>query len=251
MNGSRGANTLDLGREAIFAGGFIGVIWFGAYLYEFGFLARFGVPPTLADVGFPKTLTLAFLLGSAGGFLGSLGLILAGMVEGDMRSAFVAAALAAAMTIAAYGVALDGWAVPIVMSAESPLMPAWLRLPLIACVIVVAARIASTWLSLSRRGEPLRICRNALLALLMMFVPMAFGWMGGTRKVEARGTFLYLAEDPDFVLVRLYDEQAVFVRYDRSTRTFRDQYRVVTLGKERTAAVTFTLPVAAPAGSAP
>jgi len=239
MSGSRRAATLDVGREALFAGGFIGILWFAAYLYELGFLVWFGVPPTLADVGFPKSLTLAFLVGSAGGFLGSLVLMLAGLIEGDLRTPCLAAGLGAALLILAYGLGLEGWAMPLTMAAEPKLMPFWLRVPLVLCVIVVAARIAALWFDLLRDGEPAQVCQGALFALALMLVPVGFGWLGAVRKAEARNTFLYLVDDADYVLVRLYDDQAVFVRYDRAKQIFGDDYRVLPLGRGKEAFVSF------------
>jgi len=239
MSGNRRDATLDVGREALFAGGFIGVLWFAAYLYELGFLARFGVPPTLADVGFPKALTLAFLLGSAGGFLGSLCLMLAGLIEGDLRTPFLAAAVGAALLLVAYGLGLDGWALPLALSAEPRLMPFWLRVLLVLCVIVVAARIASLWLSLIGEGQPIQVCQASFLALALMFVPITFGWFGAVRKAESKNTFLYLVDDANYVLVRLYDDLAIFVRYDAATQVFEEEYRVVPLGQGKEAFVSF------------
>ncbi|MFN4088993.1 MAG: hypothetical protein ACK4QW_08135 [Alphaproteobacteria bacterium] len=239
MSSNRRAAAYDVGREAIFAGGFIGVVWFGAYLYELGFLARFGVPPTLADVGFPKSLTVAFVLGSLGALVGSLGLMLAGLVEGDLRAPFLAAAAAGTLLLGAYGLGLEGWAVPLLMSGTPEIMPLWLRVLLAGCVIVVAAQVASGWLDRMAEGEAPRVCRGALIAVLLMLVPAWFGWMGAERKAEARTTFLYLVDDPDYVLIRIYDDHAIFVRYDRSSRTFRDDYRAVPLGGAGEAFVSF------------
>lgn len=239
MSGSRGAATLDVGREALFAGGFVGILWFAAYLYELGFLAWFGVPPTWADVGFPKSLTLAFLVGSAGGFLGSLSLMLAGLIEGDLRTPCLAAGLGTALLILAYGLGLDGWALPLTLSAEPKLMPSWLRWLLVLCVIVVAARIVAVWFGLLRQGQPAQMCQGALFAIALMLVPIGFGWLGAVRKAEASNTFLYLVDDADYVLVRLYDDQAVFVRYDRAKRVFGEDYRVMPLGRGKEAFVSF------------
>src|SRR3546814_6187924 len=140
MTGRRSAPTLDLGREALFAGGFVGVLWFAAYLYELGFLVRFGVPPTLADVGFPKLLTVAFFLAPAGAFLGSLGLMLAGLIDGDLRTPFLAVASAFALLLAGYGLGLAGWAAPLLLAAELHMLSLWLPARLAGLVIVVGAR---------------------------------------------------------------------------------------------------------------
>src|SRR3546814_4024079 len=118
-------------------------------------------------------------------------------------------------------------------------MPLWLRVGLAGCVIVVAARIGAGWFDSLREGEAPRVCQASLFVLLLLLVPIGFGWLGAGRKAESSNTFLYLVDNPDFVLVRIYDEQAVFVRYDRTRRTFGEAYRIVSFGPGREAFVSF------------
>src|SRR3546814_15252069 len=79
-------------------------------------------PPrsTRTDTLFPyttlflsKLLTVAFFRAPAGAFLGSLGLMLAGLIDGDLRTPFLAVASAFALLLAGYGLGLDGWAAPL------------------------------------------------------------------------------------------------------------------------------------------
>ncbi len=239
MSAERRTSTIDLGREALFAGGFIGVLWFAAYLYELGFLARFGVPPTLADVGFPKVLTVAFVVAPAAAFAASFGLLLAGYVHGDLRTLFLAVAAACALAIVGYGLGLDGWPGPMLLASKPDLMPPWLQLLLGVCVIVVAGHLGAGWFARMRTGDSVGVCLVALLTILAMLVPIGFGWLGAARKAEGKRTFLYLADDPGYVLVRIYDDRAVFVRYDRQKGIFDRDYRIKTFGSDREAMVSF------------
>src|SRR5690606_27160715 len=63
LEGSVSAALRDTLREARFFGGLIGALWFACYLYELGFLARFGVPPMLAEIGFSWPLGAVLLAG--------------------------------------------------------------------------------------------------------------------------------------------------------------------------------------------
>src|SRR3546814_19184220 len=86
-------------------------------------------------------------------------------------------------------------------------MPLWLRVGLAGCVIVVAARVGAGWFDSARDGEAPQVCQASLFVLLLLLVPIGFGWLGAGRKAESSNTFLYLVDDPDFVLVRIRSEE--------------------------------------------
>src|SRR3546814_14734890 len=66
--------------------------------------------------------------------------------------------------------------------SDPELMPLGLRAGLAGCVIVVAARVGAGWFDSARDGEAPRICQASLFVLLLLLVPIGFGWLGAGRK---------------------------------------------------------------------
>ena len=222
MNGAL-SDTL---REAWVVTAIVGALWFGCYLYEIGFMVRFGIPPMLADIGFSRPLAAGLVAGPAGAAAASLILWprrAAGRASREERSYLPLAALVAlAVSVAALLIEdpaptlLDG---PPYGTGAHPV-----ELVLGLSLAFYAALLFARHATLARSGRFGAIAQSSLLILLLALLPVGLGWMGAGSKMENRRSFLYLADRPDYVLVRLYEDKAIFVRYERATRRFVPDY---------------------------
>lgn len=216
----------DLLREARFAAGLLGALWLACYLYELGFLARFGVPVGLAEIGFSRPLCIALVAGPLGALLAALLLWRCGGLCSAARDRlFTALCLLLALAAAGAAVLIED-PVPILLAADFDFGFNPVRLVLFFCLILYAALLFARYRRFLREGEPGRVVQSSLLLLALIAAPVALGWHGAGNKAENRRSFLYLVERPDYVLVRLYDDKAVFVRYDKRTGRFGSDWLV-------------------------
>lgn len=218
----------DLLGEALWIGGLVGGLWFASWLYEVGFMARFHLPATLVDIGLPIGLPVLFV----GGVLaaGAVGLLMLG--TGAPPGAFTpVAVLTGLVGLLALGAQLPENIGVLLLSPLPPAFDANLgRLALIACLVVYAARFFARCADWGRHAGHPRIAQASALAVALLALPVWLGWYGGERKAASPRSFFYLAEDRAFVLVRIYDEKAVFVRRDPATGTFDREYRILRFG---------------------
>ena len=231
-------------REARCVGGLIGGLWFACHLYEIGFLARFGVPGILAEVGFSRVLAAGLTAAPAGALAAAL-LVAALGCRGRCAilpvTAFTALTgiLVLALTMAA-GLVDDPALVALGGRIDLGVHP--VALVLYLCLILYAGLLFLRFRELLRQGAPRGVILASLLILLLMLLPVGLGWLGGGAKMENRRSFLYLADRPDYVLIRLYWDKAVFVRYDRTARRFGQDWLVHRLDDPEQAYVTLRPP---------
>jgi len=209
--------------------GAIAAFYFAAYLYEIGFLWRLGLPITLAEIGFSRSLAIvaiaapagcllagAFLrvhalAGTAAGVpnphatitLGAMATAAAALLLPDVRGHFVDSALIA------YG------------RAELDLAKGAIFLGGIVALALYFGHSAR----LLAGAEPGRVALGGVLLLLALAVVVGLGRQGAEAKEARPGSFLYLA-GTNFALVRLYPDKAVFLQFDRASGKFGSDYRV-------------------------
>ncbi len=208
----------DTLREARFFGGLIGALWFACYLYELGFLARFGVPPMLAEIGFSWPLGAVLLAGPAAALPAAALLRLAGGCRPEALFTTVTATLALGLALGAAAVGRPMLALLTGVPPRPPLHP--IKLTLFLCLVFYVGLLFTRFRQMIAWRAFGAVAQSSLLILLLAAVPVGLGWFGGGKKMENRRSFLYLVDRPDFVLVRLYDDKAVFVRYDARAGAF-------------------------------
>lgn len=216
----------DILREAWFAVAVIAGLWFGCYLYEIGFLARFGVPPLVAEVGFSRQLATILVAGPAAAGAAAL-LLWPVRVLAIAGATQMEAGYPALWGVLALGVCLAGAEPAGLFLADGydlDLNP--IKLVLAGALIAATALLFTRFRTSARQGDFGGIAQYSLLVLLFTLVALGLGWMGAGHKMENRRSFFYLAERPDYVLIRLYDERAVFARFDRATGRFEPDYLI-------------------------
>ena len=218
----------DTLREAWFAASVIAGLWFACYLYELGFLARFAVPPLFADIGFSRPLAAALVLGPASA--GTAALLLWPARAGSGARQQTGPAYPALWGLLALtfilGVAFLADPTPLVLATDYHvnLNPAGLILAL--SLAAATALLFAKFRASAQEGNFGAILQSSLLIMLLLAVPIGLGWMGAGYKMQNRRSFFYLVDRSDYVLVRLYDEKAVFVRYDAAAGRFTPDYVV-------------------------
>lgn len=209
--------------------GAIAAVYFAAYLYELGFLWRLGLPITLAEIGFSRSLTIVAIAAPAGCLLAGTFLrlrVLAGTAPG-VPNPHAAITLGALGTAAATLLLPDvrGHFVDSALIAYGQAEVDFAKGAIFLGGIVTLALYFGHSARLLAGAEPGRVALGGVLLLLALAVVVGLGRRGAEAKEGRPGSFLYLA-GTDFALVRLYPDKAVFLRFDHARGKFGSDYRV-------------------------
>lgn len=217
--------------EVVLVGGTVAALYFAAYLYEIGFLWRLGLPVSLAEIGFSRSLAIVAIAAPAGccliGSVLRLRAVAAGGPAFDRSGPQPVMALAA-ITVIVTVLIFDA---PRGYFLDSALIEygnggfGMLRGLVFLGGIVAIGYFQDYAGGMFSRAEPGRIALASLLLLLTWLLAVGLGWRGAGLKESRPQTFLYLSGS-DLALVRLYPDKAVFLQYDRAGGKFGSNYRV-------------------------